>query len=84
MALGLGCNSCARVWSVSLEVGRDGADLFPLWLIATAPIVDRMGETCALFNDDVSLENINLKFRHGFYRLHLSGQDAIADRNTRI
>jgi len=67
-----------------LEVGRDGADLFLLRLIATAPIVDWItcSETCALFNDDVSLENINLKFQHGFYRLHLSGQDAIADRNT--
>jgi hypothetical protein len=45
--------------SVSLEVGRDGVDLFLLWLIATAPIVDSVGETCALFNDAVSLENIN-------------------------
>jgi hypothetical protein len=31
--------------SVSLEVGRDGADRFLLWLIATAPIVDSVGET---------------------------------------
>jgi hypothetical protein len=36
--------------SVSLEVGHGGADLFLLWLIATAPIVDSVGETCALFN----------------------------------
>ena len=45
--------------SVSLEVGRDSADRCWFRLIATASIVDSVGETCALFNDAVFLENIN-------------------------
>jgi hypothetical protein len=41
--------------SVSLEVGRDSADLCCSGLIATASIVDSVGETCALFNHGVFL-----------------------------